>query len=52
MKRTLTLKKESLTELTQGELTSVVGGTTTVVPTRGCPISLGLPVCITGAVCN
>lgn len=34
MKRTLTLKSETLTELTYGDLTAVVGG---VPPTRDCP---------------
>ena len=34
MKRTLTLKSETLTELTSGDLAAVVGG---VPPTRDCP---------------
>ena len=34
MKRTLTLKSETLTELTCGDLAAVVGG---VPPTRDCP---------------
>ena len=50
MRRTLTLKKESLTELTEGDLSSVVGGTTTVSTIF--PYSFGLPVCITGHVCD
>ena len=50
MKRTLALKKESLTELTEGDLGSVVGGTTDI--TKVFPYSFGLPVCITGHVCD
>lgn len=34
MKRTLTLKSETLTELTYGDLAAVVGG---APPTRDCP---------------
>lgn len=34
MKRTLTLKSETLTELTYGDLTAVAGG---APPTRDCP---------------
>ena len=35
MKRTLTLKSETLTELTYGDLAGVAGGV--VPPTRDCP---------------
>jgi hypothetical protein len=39
MKRTLTLKRETLAELTPGELTSVVGGARyTVAPQATCPL--------------
>lgn len=48
MKRTLTLKKESLAELTPDELGSVVGGT---VVTRTCtPIVSYVPCAVVGSV--
>ncbi len=36
MKRTLSLKREHLTELTAGELRSVAGGAPPTVPVRDC----------------
>jgi hypothetical protein len=62
MKRTLVLRRETLTELTPGDLMSIGGGQipppTPVGPTQLIdelttifPASFGLPVCLSGRPC-
>ena len=48
MKRTLTLSRETLTELTADDLSSVAGGQT-VLSGLTCPVDTS---CFTTAVCN
>lgn len=51
MKRTLTLKSESLTELTYGELVAVAGGNTPDCASRDCQ-TVGAACFLSVAICK